>query len=437
MKNHKSRLLASLKFLSLVLIYLLHHFCSPTYAQQVLDHIVAVVGDQIVLESELNMQLEFYVNQMGISLRSEKERTELKEQLLDRMINDKLLLLAAKKDTTIEVTTKEVDEAVKEQLKRVKSDFTEEEFQAQLKAEGLTESELRKKYREQIKNQMMIDRLVSTKLSKVSVSTREVKDFYETYQDSIPDQPKAVKLSHILLEIKPSGRTLDSLMAKAQEIRKLALQGEDFAQLASQHSDDPTAKQGGDLGYFRRGDMIPKFEEVAFDLEPGEISDVVQTEFGYHIIKVEEKQGEKVHARHILFLIRPLREDTLRVMRLADSLHQQLSEGVDFTQLAKDFSADEESKKIGGELGWYPIDQMTPEFKEGVSELQIGQISPPLKSEYGIHILKVLDRREQRKLTLEDDWDAIKDMVRRKKTNEMVEEWARKLREDTYVEIRL
>jgi peptidyl-prolyl cis-trans isomerase SurA len=136
-------------------------------------------------------------------------------------------------------------------------------------------------------------------------------------------------------------------------------------------------------------------------------------------------------------LVRPSHEDTLRVQNLADSLYQQLLEGADFTQLTKDFSADEESKKIGGELGWYPVDQMTPEFKEGVSELQIDQISPPLKSEFGLHILKVLDKKEERKLTLEEDWDTIKDMVRRKKTNEMVEEWARKLREDTFVEVRL
>jgi peptidyl-prolyl cis-trans isomerase SurA len=437
MRTRKTNPLIHLIYLLLTFICFWYLGCAPTNAQQVLDRIVAVVGDQIVLESELDMQLQIYVNQMGISPRSEKERAELKKQLLDRMINDKLLLLAAKKDTTIEVTSREVDEAVKEQIRRVKSDFSEEEFEAQLKAEGLTESELRKKYREQIKNQMMIDRLVSTKLSKVSVSTREVKEFYEAYRDSIPDQPQSVKLSHILLEIKPSEKTLDSLIAKAEEVRRLAVQGDDFAELAKSYSNDPTAQQGGDLGYFGRGDMIPEFEQIAFNLEPGQVSEVVKTEFGYHIIKVEEKKEDQVRARHILFLVRPSRADTQRVSNLADSLYQQLLEGADFTQLAKDFSADEESKKMGGELGWYPIDQMTPEFKEGIKDLQIGDISPPLKSEFGIHILKVLDKKEQRKLTLEEDWDTIKDMVRRKKTNEMVEEWAEKLREDTYVEIRL
>ncbi len=437
MKAYKSKPLIARGSSVLLFIFALHLFTSAALTQQVLDRIVAVVGNQIILQSELDMQVDLYTNQMGVTPRTEKEKIELKKQLLERMINDKLLLIAAQKDTTIEVTAKEVDEAVSGQLKKVKSEFTQEEFETQLQAEGLTESELKKKYREQIKNQMMIDRLVSSRLSKVSVSTGEVKDFYQTYKDSIPDQPEAVKLSHILLEIKPSQRTLDSLKSKAGRILNQAKKGKDFARLAASYSDDPTAKEGGNLGFFRRGDMIPRFEEVAFTLQPGEISDIVETEFGYHIIKLEEKKGDQVRARHILFLVGPSRSDTTRVQEVADSLYRQLLEGAEFAQLTKEFSADEESKKMGGELGWYPVEQMTPEFKEGVRTLKIGEISPPLKSEFGIHILKVLDKREQRKITLEDDWDTIKDMVRRKKTNELVEKWAEKLRQDTYVEIRL
>jgi peptidyl-prolyl cis-trans isomerase SurA len=406
-------------------------------AQQVLDRIVAVVGNEIILESELKLQMSMYLNQTGVQIKSAEEQSRLERELLDQMINSKLLLLAAQKDTTIEVTSKEVEAAVEDQLKKLKSEVSPEAFEAQLKAEGLTESELRKKYREQIKNQMMTERLISSKLSKVSVSTKEVKDFYQTYKDSIPDQPEAVKLSHILLEIKPSQETLDSLKRKAEEILELVKSGQDFADLASMYSDDPSGKEGGDLGYFKKGDMIPKFEQVAFSLNPGEVSNVVETEFGYHVIKVEEKKDDRVHARHILILVRPSQEDTLKVLALADSLYHQLLEGTDFGEMAKKFSADEESKKLGGELDWYPIASMIPEFKEWVKNKKIGEISPPIKSQYGIHILKVLDRKEQRKLTLEDDWDTIKDMVRRKKTNELVSKWAEELRQKTYVEIRL
>ena len=431
----KSSRLKLAKCISLLLLVLLP--LSWSWAQEVLDRIVAVVGNDIILESELKFELSQYVSQAGITFKNAGEQEKFQRDFLGQMINNKLLLLAAQKDTTIQVTSKEVDAAVADQMKKVKEQFSEEAFQAQLQAEGLTENELRKKYREQIRNQMMIDRLVSAKLSQVSVSTKEVKDFYQTYEDSIPDQPEAVKLSHILLPIDTSAATLDSLKRKAEGILKLVKKGQDFAQLAATYSDDPSGKEGGDLGFFKKGDMIPRFEEVAFTLKPGEVSDVVQTEFGYHIIKVEEKKGDRVHARHILILIRPSAEDTARVMRLADSLYQKLEQGADFGEMAKAYSTDEDSKKLGGELGWYPVASMTPEFKEAIKDLKPGEITPPVVSQYGIHILKVLDRKTQRKLTLDEDWDAIKDMVRQKKTNEMIAQWADKLRQDYYVEVRL
>lgn len=396
MKTIKSKFLISAGKVIPLLIWVFYILFGLSPAQQVLDRIVAVVGNEIILESELKMQMSLFLSQRGVEVKNAEEQSKLQREILDQMINDKLLLLQAQKDTTIEVTSKEVDAAVADQLKKLKSEFSEEAFQAQLKAEGLTENELKKKYREQIKNQMMVDRLIGSKLSKVSVSTKEVKDFYQTYKDSIPDQPEAVKLSHILLEIKPSQGTLDSLQRKAERVLELVRKGEDFAQLASMYSDDPSGKEGGDLGFFKKGDMIPKFEEVAFALNPGEVSNVVETEFGYHIIKVEEKEDDRVHARHILFMVRPSQEDTLRVEKLADSLYQSLLTGADFGELAKQFSADEETKKLGGELDWYPMTQMTPEFKEAVKDLKVGEISPPVKSQFGIHILKVLDKKKNK-----------------------------------------
>ncbi len=422
----------------LVFIFSLLVVVSFSQGQEALDRIVAVVGDQIILQSELEAQMVLYATQFGIDLKDEQRKKQIRAELLEQMINDNLLLIQAQKDTTIEVTSSELESAVKEQMERVKSQFSSEEaFGDQLKAEGLTEKELRKRYREQTKKQMLIDRLVSRKLSKVSVTTKEVRDFHQSYKDSIPEQPQSIKLGHILLEIKPSSSTLDSLKKRGEMVLELAKSGEDFASLASKYSDDPSGKNGGDLGFFKRGDMIPKFEKVAFALEPGEISDLVETEFGYHIIKVEEKKEDAVRARHILILVACSKEDTTRAQESADTLYQRLLEGADFGELAKQYSSDEESRKLGGELGWYPVDQMTPEFKEGVKDLDPGEISKPIKSQFGIHILKVSDRKEQRKLTLEDDWDIIKDMARRKKTNQEVEKWVEKMRQQTYVEIRL
>jgi peptidyl-prolyl cis-trans isomerase SurA len=407
--------------------------------QEVLDRIVAVVGNEIILESELKTQVTLYATQFGIDPADKEQQKQIESELLEQMINDNLLLIQAQRDTTIEVTTKEVESAVKEQMEKVKSQFSSEAaFRDQLKAEGLTENELKKKYRQQIRRQMYIDRLVSRKLSKVSITTKEVRDFYQNHQDSIPDQPQSIKLGHILLEIRPSQSTLDSLKKRAEMVLDLAKGGEDFASLALEYSDDPaTAATGGDLGFFDRGSMIEKFEKVAFALDPGEISDLVETEFGYHIIKVEEKKEDAVRARHILILAGPTQEDSVRVRNLADSLYHKLLEGADFGELAKEYSTDEESRKMGGELGWYPVEQMTPEFKEGVKGLAAGEISKPLPSQFGIHILKVYDAKEERQLTLEDDWDIIKEMARRRKTNQEVQKWVEKMRQETYVEIRL
>jgi peptidyl-prolyl cis-trans isomerase SurA len=439
MKAHKLKPLIFWGKAAFLFLCLFHFLSGLSSAQEVLDRIVAVVGNQIILESELKAQLALYATQLGIDLKDEQKQEELEKELLEQMINDNLLLIQAQKDTTIEVTSKEVETAVEDQMKKVKSQFSSEDaFQDQLKAEGLTENELKKKYREQIKKQMLIDRLTSKRLSRVSVSTKEVKDFYQTYKDSIPDQPASIKLSHILLEIKPAQSTLDSLKKKAEMILGLAKKGEDFASLAEKYSEDPTSSQnGGDLGFFKKGEMIEKFEKAAFALNPGEISDLVETEFGYHIIKVEKKRDDEVHARHILILIRPSREDTIRVQSLADTLYDRLLKGADFGELAKEYSSDEESRKMGGELGWYPLAEMTPEFKEGVKGLKAGEISKPIQSQFGIHILKVLDTKEQRKLTLEDDWDNIKDMARRRKTNQEVTKWVEKMRQETYVDIRL
>ena len=236
-------------FLSILSLFLLISF---SWAQEVLDRIVAVVGNQIILESELKTQVTLYATQFGIDPADKKGQEQMEAELLEQMINDNLLLIQAQKDTTVEVTSKEVEGAVKEQMEQVKSQFpSEEAFQDQLRAEGLTEKELRKKYREQTKKQMLIDRLVSRRLSKVSVTTKDVEDFYQNYRDSIPDQPESIKLGHILLEIGPSQSTLDSLKKKAEMVLELVRKGEDFASLASKYSDDPaTAKNGGDLGFF-------------------------------------------------------------------------------------------------------------------------------------------------------------------------------------------
>jgi peptidyl-prolyl cis-trans isomerase SurA len=407
-------------------------------AQDTLDYVVAVVGKDIILNSELKLQIEFYLTQTGQKISSQQELDQLKKNLLEQMINDRLLLIQAQKDTLLKVNDKEIDQALENQLSKIKSQFpSEEAFQNELKAEGLTEAELRRTYRGQIQDQLLRDRLISSRLSRVNISSREVKQFYEQYKDSLPEQPESAKLSQIFFEIEPSQETVDSLKSLTRMILEKARAGEDFSELAKKYSEDPSAKEGGDLGFLKRGEILPEFEVKAFSLNPGEISDVVQTPLGFHIIKLDEKKDEQIHVHHILIKIQPSPADSARVLNLADSLYQKLKNGGDFIQMVKDYSQDEDSKKKGGELDWLPLAQLPPELKDKISQTEIGQIVSPVTAEDGVYILKVLDKKKQRKLSLEEDYDTIKDFAKRKKASDELMKWIDTLKEKTYVEVRI
>lgn len=428
------KIIKSIFLLSLFLL----SFPLSVPAQDTLDYVVAVVGKEIILNSELKLQLEIYLTQTGQKISSAQELDQLKKNLLDQMINDRLLLIQAQKDTLLKVSDKEIDQTLESQLSKIKSQFPNEEaFQRELKAEGLTEAELRRTYRGQIQEQLLRDKLISSRLSKVNISSREVKEFYQNYKDSLPEQSESAKLSQIFFKIEPSQRTIDSLKSLSRMILEKAKAGEDFSELAKKYSEDPSAKEGGDLGFLKKGEILPEFEEKAFSLNPGEISDVVQTPLGFHIIKLDEKKDEQIHVHHILIKIQPSPADSARVLSLADSLYQRLKNGADFVQVVKSYSQDEDSKKKGGELDWLPLAQLPEELKDKISQAEIGQIVPPVVAEGGVYILKVLDKKKQRKLSLEDDYDTIKDLARRKKASDEIMKWIDTLKERTYVEVRI
>ena len=426
------------RIISFLVIFCFLFLPSIIFAQESLDQIVAIVGKDIILESELKTQLEFYLTQTGKKVENPEELNILRKTLLDQMINDRLLLAKAEKDTLLKINEKEIEQTLEDQLSKIKSQFpSEEAFQKELKTEGLTETELKRNYREQIKEQILRDKLISSKLSKANISLREVKEFYQSYKDSLPEQPESAKLSQILLKIEPSQKTLDSLKDFASTILVRAKAGENFSELAKRYSEDLSAKQGGDLGFLKKGEILPEFEMRAFSLKPGEISDLVQTSLGYHIIKLEEKKEEEIHVRHILIKITPSQVDSAKILSLADTLYQKLKSGADFVLLVKDYSQDDESKKKGGEIGWFPLAQLPEELKEKITQTEIGQITSPVITEEGVHILKILDKKEKRSLSLEDDYDTIKEMAKRKKGNDEILKWIEELKSKTYVEVRI
>jgi peptidyl-prolyl cis-trans isomerase SurA len=416
---------------------LLSAVSGSSYASELIDGIEAVVGNYIILKSEVAFQVQLWAMQQNRGELSPGELEKVRAELVEQMVDDKLILIRALKDTSINVSSEEIEEALDYRLEELKSRFPSQgDFERQMALEGLTYRELKNKFREEMRNKLYKDRLISRELSKISILPSEVRSFFEVYKDSLPAHPEIVKLAHILLNVEPSQATLDSARARAARVRDLLDGGADFAQLAEQYSDDPSASNGGDIGYFSRGDLVEEFEAAAFGLDIGEISDIVQTQYGFHIIKCEDKLGDRVRCRHILCMTSVSDEDRAATIRLADSLKTEAERGHDFAELVKQYSIDEETKKQGGELDWFVYSEMTPDFKAAVEGLEVGDISSPTESQFGIHILKLLDRQRSRPWSLEQDMDRLKELVRRQKTEMIVGRLVEDLKREIYVEVR-
>jgi peptidyl-prolyl cis-trans isomerase SurA len=407
--------------------------------REVLDKIIAVVGDEVILASELANQLQITVLQNGVQPKTEAEAKKIQDEILEQMISDRLFLLAAREDTTIVVREAEIEEMLDQQVARISQNFEDyNKFLDGLAAEGLTVRELKKKFRADVENQILKQRFIQQKLYSVSVSKHEVETFYTEFSDSIPTQPEGVRLSHILLRYKPSRHVSDSVKALAEELRQKILDGADFAALSSQYSMPQAGANGGDLGYLSADDVVPEFARAAFQLKIGDISGVVETQFGIHIIKCEGKKDDRLSLRHILLDLSPTALDTQLTHQLGDSLINEVWTNDNFEELAKIYSDDDNTRPQGGELGWYAIAQLPIEFGEAIIDWkEPGEARGPVTSQFGIHLIKLLDYQPEKQLNIIDDFDQIKEMARQDKTGRIIDRWIEDRKKTTYTKINL
>jgi len=420
-------------------LFLLLSVTTSIAERETVDRIIAIVGDKVILASELASQIHLLTLQTGRHPKNEQELQQLNNEVLEQMVSDQLFLLASKKDTTISVRSEEIDQALDDHIARISKNFgSNEEFLNALAAEGLTIRELRKRYRADVENQILKQRFIQKKLSTAAVSRHEVEEFYRKFKDSIPELPEMVKLAQILLTIEPSQRVEDSVKALAVKLRQKVLDGADFATISAKYSSMGAGAGGGDLGYVSRTDVVPEFARAAFNLSIGGISGVIRTQFGYHVIKCEGEKGNRLKLRHILLAVQPSREDTQKVAQLADSLLIEAERGGDFQKMAKIFSADDNSRPQGGELGWFATSELPDVFASEIAGWRTpGEYKGPIYSQFGIHILKLLDYQAARTLTLDEDFDEIKEMARQEKAAKLIDKWVSEIKEKTFIEYRL
>ena len=396
------------------------------------DQIVAVVGDNIILESELQEALDFVKIQAGPELSLDSNLTQ---QVLTRLIEDRLILEQAKQET-IMVTKSEIESEVDNSLAALVARFpSEDEFQKALAQEGLTEKSLRQRYREEIRKRLSVQKLLAKKgLSNIYIAPAETKKFYQEKKDSIAYVPGMVALAHILFGIKPSPEAEQKSQQRIYEIYDILVRGGDFEVVVGSFSDDQKTKnKGGYLGELKKGELVEEIESVIFSLKPKDISPPVRTMMGYQIFQIISKTKNAIKVNHVLVKVPITGADTLRTKKLAQSVRQELLAGASFDSMVQIYSDDPNTKKEGGYLGEFFIKGLLPPFGPVVEKMQAGAISEPIQSEHGIHLLNVLEKQDERILSYEEMQDKIRGYLYQERLMERLNDYLKKISARIYI----
>ena len=279
---------------------------------------------------------------------------------------------------------------------------------------------------------------------KYQATRREVEEFFETYKDSIGNIPEKVNIFHIFQNPKAGEKLKKKFYDKAVALLDSIKAGKDFSELAKKYSDDPgSAAQGGDLGFVKKGVFYPEFEEAAFKLNVGEISGVVESPVGFHIIQLLEKRGESINTRHILVKIKADEDADLQTIDFLSEIRDSILQGLGtFKEFAKKYSEDKETAPFGGELGTFYISQLDKALLDAVGKLKEGEIGFPRRLEYapgtyGYHIVWLKSRIPQHKANLNDDYTEIKKLADENKKQKEYEEWIDNIKSKIYWEVRI
>lgn len=416
-----------------ILLFLLIAWFTPCRSQTLIDRIIAVVDREIITESELNERVNFIAFQNKLDATKE----DLKRQVLDAMVAEKLILAQAIIDS-IEVPDDQVTQALDQQIQNITRQLGSTERVEQYYGKPI--NRIKREFRDEMRKQLLVQRVRQSREASLTVSRREAEEFFTTFKDSLPRVPEEFALSHIFMVPKADSSHQLQTRQKLQAILDSIRAGGKFDDFAKRHSQDGSAAGGGDLGWVKRGDFVREFEEVVFALKENEISSIVKTQYGFHIIQLIGRRGESVRARHVLLKIeKGAASDSTTVQQLR-ALRERILKGEPFSDLAKKYSEDEESKLLGGDLGELTVDQLAADFASVVTEMKTGEISQPhrvtLGASYGFQIIWLRKRIPSHTMNLEDDFTRVEQLALYMKKNRTNQEWVAGLKKSIFYEIR-
>ena len=383
-------------------------FTAQSFAQQQhIDGVAAIVGENIILKSDVSQVVGMTALQQGLDVSKDVDvLMKLQEGVLSSLIDQKVILEMAKLDS-IEIADKDVENALDQQVENFILRAGSEDVAETMLGQSL--SDFRREFWYDMRDRLITEQYQQQLIMSVNINRDGVFNFYEEYKDSLPDFPIKMKIRHLLTRIKAGEESKKNALFEIKQIRDRILNGELFSDLAKAFSDDPGSKNnGGSLGYIRRNQMVKEFETKAYTQEINSISDPVETVFGYHILETTEKSGEKIKVRHILISPEVTEKDESLAYKYALSLRDSSTNLNKFKKLVFEKSEDDQTQKIGGDLGWItPNNSPIPEISEVLGLLEVGECSRPVKTSFGYHLLWLEEVRPGGKPSLDLHWTEI------------------------------
>jgi peptidyl-prolyl cis-trans isomerase SurA len=369
------------------------------------------------------------------------ERAALEEQVLLDLINSRLIVAKAGR-LGIEVSFGEIEKHVDQTIEENKRNLGgEAAFIRALEAEGLTLSELKQFIREQIRNRMLVERVLASEIDRGSlrISDAELLALYDERKDTLPMRPAVVHLKTIYISMESSQSAQAQAKARIDSIYGRVVAGEDFADLARRYSEDPSGEKGGALGRLKIADLNdPAFADAARGLSVGEVSEPVLSSFGYHLIKMTgaDPANDDVELSHILIRVNPGDDDIQEVFKRANMVHDLLVKGAPFDSTAMRYSDDRATAENGGDLGWLRVADLPDFFRDVLKNLNEGDISPVLREPAGFRIVQLVESEDERPYQYEEVADDLRKLAEQEKLASAYDGYLKGLRDEFYVDVR-
>ncbi len=429
---------------------LLFFSVSVSAQKNVIDGVVAIVGDEIILKSDIENQYYQYKSSGQADFSTPEKRKKLRCQILEQFLFQKLLLNRAKIDS-LEVSETEVQNNLDRRI-----NYFIQQIGSQEKLEqyfGKTLLEIKADLKEQLRNQMLIEKEQNQITKDIDISPEEVEECYKQIpKDSLQLFDRQYEIAQIVIKPEVDDREKWRIRKQLDDIRQKILDGGSFEAMARLYSDDlESAKHGGDLGWVGRTTLVPEFAKAAFALKnPGDISRIVETKFGFHIIKLVEKQGDRIHVKHILIKPEISDEQLIKAKNKLDSIRSLiLKDTLTFAQAAEKFSDDEQTKYNGGiimnpqsGLSRFTLNEIKdPTMLDLLQKMKQGDISTPflaidpISGEKSLKIIKVNKIIPPHRANLKEDYQYIKNLCLNNKKQKALDDWVKNEIKNTYIKI--